>query len=238
MDMNKALATSGSRVGFTCRLLVTCLLMSQPVHAATKITIAGYTFDDNAFADVLLESVGSFAASTQGTLGSVLTDMDVATYAYPQYSSVASVLLGFTDNYIVNGAGPDLALFELGSIESFQVTIGTISKIYQSVRTQYLANDYPLNVVLVDLADFNIPEGQGAGAAGAAYAVGSGIGTGVLVVGGGLGVSLVGAIANDGDPSLSLVGALNSAPVPGPTSIILLGSGLIGLAGTRRKLKN
>ena len=207
---------SSVSIGFTLSSLIIGfgILSTKPASAAT---IAGFSFDDNAFADTLISSFGDYT-TTSGSLESVLTDTDLGTYAF-SLTPNASVQLGFTDNVLVNGAGEDLALFELGIPDAFKVSvnIGGITNIYQSTSTPFSASGFTVNVATVDLDDFGIAAGSSLDS---------------IIVG--LDTISSGGIV----PSLSLVGALNSAKsVPEPSTI--LGSLAVGAIGAvlRRKQK-
>jgi len=181
------------------------------VVSTSAVTIAGVTFQDNAFADSVISSSGSFTTSG-GTLADVLTDKNVGTYALSQDAG-AYVELGFTDNALVNGPGPDLALFELGSPpDTFQIalSIGGQTINYTSAATGFLSildaqHIYPINLAEVDLSDF----GVAAGASLDKVVIGLSFQTQANAT-----VSTV--------PSLSLVGALNTVPDSG--SMLSLGA--------------
>jgi hypothetical protein len=203
-------------------LLIGSFVGVTPSSAA--ITIGGITFDDNAFADTLISSAGSFTTSG-GSLASVLTDINEATFAY-SFTPGAYVQLGFTNNTLVNGPGPDLSLFELGDIaDSFRVslTVAGPSLNYLSAPTGSFVTiggiDYELNVANIDLDDFGVPSG----AALSSVVVGLDI--------------LSGHVGGDTVPTLSLVAARNSGGVGVPDSgstLCLLAASIFGLAGISR----
>lgn len=193
------------------------LITATPVTAGTMI--GGYTFDDNAFADTLISSSGSYSTSG-GSLASVLTDTNAGTWA-GSLTPNAYVELGFTDNWLVNGAGADLVLFELGipSIFKVSITIGGTTLSYASQDTGFDAGGYNLNAAEINLDDFGVASGAS--------------------------LSSIAVRMDDGSntrPSLSLVGALNSravdATVPEPASLVLIGLGFAALRLSRRKAKN
>jgi len=195
-------------------LFALLLVLSLSGPASASITVGGYTFDNNAFVDTLISSTGSFTTSG-GSLSDVLTDTDAGTYAF-SWTSGASVNLGFTDNFLVNGTGMDLVLFETGVPDTFKVTLNGITNNYLTNYTGYSAGGWDLNAVAINLDDFGI----------ASSATLSSVLLGLDYVGSGT------------VPSLSLVGALNSSnsAVPIPAAVWLLGSGLVGLIGLRKKL--
>ncbi|RCJ16252.1 hypothetical protein A6S26_33560 [Nostoc sp. ATCC 43529] len=213
--LSKEIASSVS-IGFTLGSLIIGfgILSIKPASAAT---VAGFSFDDNAFADTLISSFGDYTTSG-GSLQSVLTDTDVGTYAF-SFTPNASVQLGFTDNVLVNGAGKDLALFELGIPDQFKVSVNIngITNTYQSTGTEFSASGFLVNVATIDLDDFNIAAGSSLDS---------------IIVG-------LDTISDEATvPSLSLVGALNSGiRVPEPSTI--LGSLAVGGIGAvlRRKQK-
>jgi len=198
------------------KLITICLVVAMALvfgivsAANATVVVGGYSFDDNAFADYLISSSGSYTTSG-GSLESCVTGANVYTYAFSQTPG-AYLDLGFSDNYLVNGPGNDLALFELGIPDTFGVslTIGGTTHTYQTFYTGYSGGDYNLNVALVNLDDF-------------------GFATGSLFSHVVIGMDIVSGSGTV--PSLAVVGALNS--IPEPATICLLGLGALSLI--RRK---
>jgi hypothetical protein len=163
------------------------------------------------FADSLISSEGTFTTSG-GALAAVLTDHDPGTGAVSSDPG-AYVQLGFS-NPIVNGPGYDLALFELGTPDTFKLslTLGGTTIQYLTSDTGFLIGAYNLNVATINLDDFGLPVGAMVDQ---------------IIVG--LDVQSIYGTR----PSLSLAGALNAVPVPG--AVWLLASGLLGLVGMSRR---
>jgi len=196
------------------RALTAAALAVCVMGASATTTVGGINFADNAFADAVYYSFGSFSTSG-GSVSQVLTDTDPGTYAF-SFTPGASVLLGFTDNNVFNGAGADLAIFELGIADSVKVSFGTQTLSFQTVATGYSAGGFALNVALVDFSAFGIANG-----ANLQY---QSIGLDSVAPGGTV-------------PSLSLVGALHVTAVPEPETyaMLLAGLGAIGAMVRRRK---
>ena len=195
-----------------CSLVASTALFAASAHAT--VTVAGITFADNAFADTLISSTGAYTTSG-GSLASVLTDHDVGTYGF-SFSPSAAVTMGFSAVNVFNGAGADLAIFELGIPDSFRVTINGVEKDYLSAGTGFNANGFAVNVAKIDLSDFGLANGA----------------TINSVV---IGLDIHGPSGTV--PSLSLVGGLNVSPVPEPETYALMlgGLGLLGFAARRRQ---
>ena len=198
----------------TALLLTLGLSIGLSTGAGAATTVGALTFQDNAFADALLASSGSYTTSGE-SLEDALTDTSPYTWAF-SLDGGAFLTLGFTDNVVVNGAGADLALFELGIADTFTVTLNGTTLSFPTAPS----GAFNVNVALVDLAAFGIAPGDA------------------------ISQVTLGFIYNPATqtlPSTSLVGALNSAnalsPVPVPAALPLFASvlGIGSLLGYRRK---
>jgi hypothetical protein len=214
-------------VGYARALALVVFVFGFAGGASAATIVAGTTFDDDAFADVLISSSGSIVAiPSTSTLEEVLTDSDLTTYSFFLEAS-AYVQMGFTDNVVVNDAGSDIALYELGTTpDSFQVslTVGGVTRIVDGNYTGFdvtpsgATSPSPVNVAMVELSDFG------------------------LELGAVVDEIVIGAVT-DGYPTLAVIGALNSAappptthtPEPGPVALFFTGSLIVGVA-LRRKL--
>jgi hypothetical protein len=179
--------------------------------ASATVTIGSYTFDDNAFVDQLTGSSGSYTTSG-GTVADVETDKDPYTWAFTRDAG-AYLDLAFTDNLAFNGVGNDIALFEIGVPDAWNVIINGVTHTYTSAPTGVGT----LNVVAFDLSDFGIVDGGTINS---------------------LRLTFVDNQAQGTVPTTSLVGALNSTggavPEPATWAMMLLGFGAIGCAMRRR----
>lgn len=200
------------------KIFVIALVLLLGLSSGRAITVAGYNFQDNAFADTVVSSFGSYTNAGAATLEAAVTGPSLTKYAF-SFTSGAFIILGFTDNLLVNGAGKDLALFEYGIPSTFSITIGTITSNYLSTATGFTSmigrDTFQVNVALIDLTDFNI----------APNATLNSIKIGM-------------DDTLNGVPTLGVAGALNSQAIPEAGSTIsFLATGLIGLGFLRKKLK-
>jgi hypothetical protein len=201
------------------KLITICLVGAMALGfgivsaANATVVVGGYSFDDNAFADYLISSSGSYLTSG-GSLESCVTGANVNTWA-GSWSSGAYLDLGFSDNYLVNGPGNDLALFDLGVEATFEVsvTIGGTTYLYDTFYTGYSGAGYNLNLALVNLDDF-------------------GLAAGTLLSHIVIGMDNLGH--SDTPPALAVAGALNS--IPEPATVTLLGLGALSLIHRKRRV--
>ena len=196
--------------------MVALLLVAVP--ALADMTIGGITFDDNAFADSLISSEGSWTIlGGSATLEDALIGPDVTNGAY-SWDTGANVVLGFDDNVIVNGAGDDVALFEYGNAldsAAVAITVGGTTQTYQSYDTGEDVTiaggggTFNLDVITFDLDDFGVAAGST------------------------LDLLQIFPLQLAASFSLNTAGAINSAPsapIPAPAAMLLgvIGLGLVG----------
>jgi PEP-CTERM motif len=193
--------------------IVFSLGLAGLVSAHAAVNVGGRVYADEAVVNVLLGSVGTYTFSG-GTLASSLTDTDAGTYAF-SFSRGASLDLGWTLTSVLNGAGTDIDLYELGVDGVVEVTLNGTTKAYTLTNTGFSAGGFNLNRASVDLSDF----GFAAGAAITAIHLG---------------------MDNTGNssfpvPSVSFVAATNIGMVPEPSTYALMALGLAAVAGVARK---
>lgn len=193
---------------------------------ATTLEIGGLTLHSQSFADQLISSSGSFSTNA-ASLASALTDHSLATWVQATSagdSTASSIVLGFSDNRLVNGAGDDLVLFEVGheayeysqeGFDSLWITVNGQTRLYFTTETTTAVDDHNVNMTRIDLSHF-------------------GLAAGVVLdsVQIGLGYDTRGSL-----PQLQLVAAMNSvaAPVPEPASLLLMAAGGLLLAAMQRR---
>ena len=152
--------TRFARPGWVALLAVIGVVTWQARAAHADVVIAGHTFADDAFPDVLLAQYGSFYldafGSTAATLDEAVLGADLWTAVQAAHPD-AHYTVGYTDDVVRNLPGPDIAFFELVMNDNFHVEINGIRRL---VNTQYGVGQGPLgtlNLGLVDLDDFGIP---------------------------------------------------------------------------------
>nr|WP_316643309.1 PEP-CTERM sorting domain-containing protein [uncultured Roseateles sp.] len=135
-------------------------------HGAHALQIGGISFTDDSYADKLVSSTGVYTVAG-ASLQAALTDKDLSTWA-TSMTPGAKVVLAFTNNVIVNGAGDDLALFEVGheayeysqeGFDSFDVTINGITRTYFTTETTTIVDDHNVNMTTLDLSFFGLAPG-------------------------------------------------------------------------------
>jgi hypothetical protein len=201
------------RIAYFALITIVVLVLGVSTSMAATV-IGGITFDDNAFADKVPSYSGSWEAWGPGGIGSLtleeaMTGSNLTTYGTITNNPSAWAVIKFTDNFIKNGAGADLAVFEISGTsngEPVSITINGTTNVYNTLYIGY-AN---ASVARIDLSDFGIASG-----------------------------ALVNTIQANGvagwDPDYAVFGAINNASVPLPSALLLFAPGLVGLMTLKRK---
>lgn len=197
--------------------------MVLSANANATIVRGGISFDDNAFADEVIDySAGiNFERQQSGPFDRVsatpeeaLLGADLSTSTIDMQSD-ESLTVGFSDNVVVNGAGADLAIFELFGFNEFGevtingVTSGVVGVSLGSIAIPGTGFNNTVNVAQIDLSDFGIAAG------------------GMISS---LQVAITGATSE-----YAAFGAMNSAPVPEAGALMMLGMGLLGFTLVARR---
>jgi hypothetical protein len=135
------------------------------------------------------------------------TDSDLTSYIF---GTPVDFTITFGNDPIQNGTGADFVIFEPGSPDDVSVTVGSTTKTYLTQSSDFTADGFNLNEIASDLSDFGI----GANSLVSTFEVNN--------------TSPV-----TGSASICAIGALNTVPEPG--TLLLLGSGLVGLGSARAR---
>jgi hypothetical protein len=182
------------------------------LNSAQAALIGGYNIGSYATS---LNAASPLAATPEltsvgGSLAGVVTDTSVDTFVnLPGSASNGSINLTLGITGLVNGAGNDLVLFEIGAPDSFSVAInGGSPQAVSTFNTGFLTTSgAQLNAAVIDASNFGITDGAA--------------------------VSSIDVGLFKGGASFALAGGLTAVPVP--AAVWLFGSGLVGLAGIARK---
>ncbi|MBM4017347.1 MAG: PEP-CTERM sorting domain-containing protein [Planctomycetes bacterium] len=197
-------------------LLLALAAAGPPAHAQASIIKGPLTFQDAAFADAASMVTGGVGYYNASTLQEALTGDNLASYV-TDFDAGERLEIGFTDNWITNDPGPDLAIFEAMLPDEFSVAVfadghkmASLTEFRPFVPTPIGTIDgLPMNAALVDLSDYGLPAGA--------------VVTWIL-------------IRSDASSSAEIAGA---AALPEPAALALLGAGAaMLLAGRRRQRCN
>lgn len=197
---------------FLRMLALPIAIMINPAHAAL---IGPYNVDSYATS---LTAVAPLSAAADvvtigGTLSEVVTDTLVTSFvSLPGTAASPAISLtlgGFDGNALLNEAGADLVLFEIGSPDAFDLTINGITRTLNPISIGSIGG-ITVNAAVVELGgtdNFNVALGAE--------------------------VTSITVGLTRGGASFALAGGL--APVPVPAAVWMFGSGLIGLVGIARR---
>jgi hypothetical protein len=213
--------------------------------AQAAVVVGDYSFAESALVDQVSGFSGGGMYTGSGYVDPVaspanITDTDsvmapitfLSTAPYTGYDSV-SLDLNFSKTFVQNGPGADLALFFLFDQSSNQVDVtinGTsnplsFSEVFgggtQQVANGVVWNGETLNNVLLLVAELDL----------GSYGIADG---GVMSSPLSVAMNQLNTDAR-GVVALSMVGALNTTPIPIPAAVWMFGSGLIGLVGIARR---
>ncbi len=202
-------------------LVLPAAFMLSPAQAAL---IGGFDVSATATYGGQTGTLGTNTGSVPGSAGG-----SVDTYVYATLDDSPVLTLNFGRDELVNGAGDDLVLFEIGTAEAFS-----------SLRITGLLITTGLEYT-VDVLTSLMPTGTGntiSGSAPIGPAESQNLNALTVDIGA-LGLSSatsleLGLSLSDG-AEFALAGAL--APVPVPAAVWLFGSGLLGLVGIARRKK-
>jgi hypothetical protein len=202
-------------------LLALSVVAVAPQVQAAPISIAGVDYESANFATTLASSSATGGSySFQGAnLNVAVTDLSVDTWAFCNGCSAGYLQLEFA-NPLVNGAGDDLVLFEIGTVDSFGVSLtsGGSPLTISTASTGFTqGGGYGINLGSFNLDLLGIAPGASVSSIfihlGSSYAVTS------------------------SGPTLGAAVGLYNMPseVPEPSTLGLISAGLCGLALWRRR---
>jgi len=130
------------------------VLFLSSTNAGATVTLTGISFEDNAFADEILEVQGTWLGNVSAVLGPTIND---CTWNSPRDEN-AFIKVAFTDNSIVNGSGADFVMFEETGVDpgdAVKVTIAGVTNMYVPAW-----RSGPVNAAFIDLDDFGVAPGD------------------------------------------------------------------------------
>ena len=141
---------------FSKKLVVLlCLVCMYPATLISSISVGGYVFPGpEAFADEASAYKGTLLPHGTLSVNTALTDINLNTWVISGETTVAADIK-FTDNVIVNEAGPDFVVFEYGTAERYSLAVSHNGS--AAGLTDF--REYK-GTQAIDLSDFGVSEGN------------------------------------------------------------------------------
>jgi hypothetical protein len=138
------------------------VLLGAPAGTRASIVKGPFTFANSAFADAANMVNGSVTFHGASNLEEAVTGDFLGSFVQNFYAGEIFEV-GFTDNYVYNGSGDDLVIFEEGLPNNLRVAVyanghsaPTAYRSYTPVALGIL-DGVPTTAAVVDLSDFGLP---------------------------------------------------------------------------------